>query len=149
MRTFKLTFLCTLFCSFSLFAQEKFAISGTLRDKASGEELIGATVMVKELPNTGKSANEYGFYSITLSKGTYTLRANFVGYNEMIKTINLDKNQKIDWVLESGKELEEVVVKATREDNNITSTIMGSEKLDTKEISKLPVIFAHYRYSIQ
>lgn len=141
MTKFKLTLLCMLFLSLTLSAQDKFTISGTLRDKASGEELIGATIMVKEIPNTGKSANEYGFYSITLPKGTYTLRANFVGYNEMTKTVNLDKNQKIDWALESGKVLEEVVVKATKEDNNITKTIMGSDKLDIKEIAKLPVIF--------
>jgi hypothetical protein len=141
MTKFQFTLLCMLFLSFTLSAQDKFTISGTLRDKASGEELIGATVMVKELPNTGKAANEYGFYSITLPKGTYTLRANFVGYTEMIKTINLDKNQKIDWALENGKVLEEVVVKATKEDNNITKTIMGSDKLDIKEIAKLPVIF--------
>jgi CarboxypepD_reg-like domain/TonB dependent receptor/TonB-dependent Receptor Plug Domain len=141
MTKFKLTLLCMLFLSFTLSAQDKFTISGTLRDKASGEELIGATVMVKEIPNTGKSANEYGFYSITLPKGTYTLRANFVGYNEMIKTVNLDKNQKIDWALESGKVLEEVVVTATKQDDNITKTMMGTERLNIQEIAKLPVIF--------
>jgi hypothetical protein len=141
MTKFKLTLLCMLFLSFTLSAQDKFTISGTIRDKASGEELIGATIMVKEIPNTGKAANEYGFYSITLPKGTYTLRANFVGYNEMIKTINLDKNQKVDWALESGKVLEEVVVTATKQDDNITKTTMGTEKLNIQEIAKLPVIF--------
>jgi CarboxypepD_reg-like domain/TonB-dependent Receptor Plug Domain len=126
---------------YSLFAQEKFTVSGTIRDKASGEELIGATIIVKEIPNTGKSANEYGFYSITIPKGTYTFRATYIGYEEMTKTIVLDKNIKIDWNLSSGQTLDEVVIKAKKEDNNITQTTMGTEKLDISEISKIPVIF--------
>lgn len=141
MAKLKFIVFCVLMSSFRLFAQEKFTISGTLRDKASGEELIGATVVVKEIPNTGKAANEYGFYSITLPKGIYTLKGTYIGYEEMTKTVNLDKNLKIYWELESGKMLQEVVVKTTKEDDNITKTSMGTEKLDIKEIAKLPVIF--------
>lgn len=141
MAKLKFIVFCVLMSSFRLLAQEKFTISGTLRDKASGEELIGATVVVKEIPNTGKAANEYGFYSITLPKGSYTLKGTYIGYEEMTKTVNLDKNLKIDWELESGKMLQEVVVKTTKEDDNITKTSMGTEKLDIKEIAKLPVIF--------
>ncbi len=141
MAKLKFIILCVLMSGSMLFAQEKFTISGSLRDKASGEELIGATVVVKEIPNTGKAANEYGFYSITLPKGNYTLRASYIGYNEIEKTIILDKNLKIDWDLENGKMLQEVVVKATKEDENITKTSMGTEKLDINEIAKLPVLF--------
>jgi hypothetical protein len=141
MARLKFILLCVLMSSSMLFAQEKFTVSGTLRDKASGEELIGATVVVKEIPNTGKAANEYGFYSITLPKGNYTLRATYIGYNEITKSIILDKNLKIDWDLESGKMLQEVVVKAIKEDENITKTSMGTEKLDINEIAKLPVLF--------
>jgi CarboxypepD_reg-like domain/TonB-dependent Receptor Plug Domain len=141
MTKLKFTILCILLSSISIYAQEKYTINGTIKDKASGEELIGASVIVKEIPNTGKSANEYGFYSITLPKGTYTLRATYIGYQELVKTVVLDKNTKIDWELKSGQDLEEVVVKATKEDNNITQTTMGTEKLDIAEISKLPVIF--------
>jgi outer membrane receptor protein involved in Fe transport len=141
MAKLKFIILSVLMSSSMLFAQEKFTFSGTMRDKATGEELIGATVVVKEIPNTGKAANEYGFYSITLPKGNYTLRATYIGYNEIEKTITLDKNLKIDWEFESGKQLQEVVIKATKDDENITKTAMGTEKLDIKEISKLPVIF--------
>jgi CarboxypepD_reg-like domain len=90
--TFFLSFLTLLLCT-SVSAQERFTISGTLRDKTSGEELIGATVTVKELPNTGIAANEYGFYSLSLPKGKYTLRASFIGYNEKLEPITLDKYQ--------------------------------------------------------
>ncbi|MCU0469964.1 MAG: TonB-dependent receptor [Arcicella sp.] len=124
----------------STFAQ-KFTINGTVRDKATGEELIGAVILVKELPNTGVSANEYGFYSISLPQGKYNLRLSFAGYNTLTKTIELDKNLKLDWQLENGTELQEVVVKATKENDNLTTTTMGTSKLDVKEIAKIPVIF--------
>ncbi len=122
-------------------AQQKFTISGHVRDKASGEELIGASILVKELPGTGASANEYGFYSITLPAGTYTFSSSYVGYAEIIQTIKLDKNQSIDWKLEFGTTLDEVTVSATKEDDNLSRTTMGTEKLDIKEISKVPVLF--------
>jgi hypothetical protein len=134
-------FILLLLSSTTLFAQQKFTISGTIRDKATGEELIGATVVVKDIPNTGKAANEYGFYSISLPQGKYVLKASYIGYEDMIQTINLDKNFKLDWNLESGKTLQEVTVKATKEDDNITNNNMGTTKLDVKEISKIPVIF--------
>lgn len=122
-------------------AQESFTISGTIKDKATGEELIGATVLVKELVSTGVSANEYGFYSLTLPKGKYTLKASYVGYEDLTLAVLLDKNQKVELLLESGKALQEVVVKAEKEDDKLTNASMGTEKLDIKEIAKLPVLF--------
>jgi outer membrane cobalamin receptor len=141
MAKFKFIFFCILFANTGLFAQEKFTISGSVRDKATGEELIGANIIVTDLPNTGISANEYGFYSLTLPAGKYKLRSSYIGYEEIVQLITLDKNIKLDWKLSSGRQLEEVVVKATKEDENITKTTMGTEKLDIQEIAKLPVIF--------
>jgi AcrR family transcriptional regulator len=64
-----------LFANTFVFAQtqQKFTISGTIKDSASGEQLIGVIVEVKELPGTGEATNQYGFYSLTLKEGTYTL----------------------------------------------------------------------------
>jgi hypothetical protein len=122
-------------------AQDKFTLSGSLKDKATGEELIGATIMVQELKNVGVVANQYGFYSLTLSKGSYTLKASYIGYEDKTIPIVLDKNQKIDILLESGKQLSEVVISTKKGDDNITQTTMGMERLDVKEISKVPVLF--------
>ena len=122
-------------------AQETFTLSGTIKDQATGEELIGATVLVKELVNTGVSANEYGFYSLTLPAGNYTLKVSYVGYQDLLLALSLTKDQKRDLLLDSGKALEEVVVKAEKEDDKLTNASMGTEKLDIKEIAKLPVLF--------
>ena len=60
-------------------AQEKFTLSGTVIDGNSNETLIGVNVVVTEL-KTGVTTNEYGFYSITLPKGTYTVQVSYLGY---------------------------------------------------------------------
>jgi len=53
-------------------AQEKFTLSGTVKNAENGEALIGAYVVVKELRNTGASSNAYGFFSLTVPGGHYT-----------------------------------------------------------------------------
>ncbi len=124
-----------------VFAQNKYTLSGTIKDAASGEELIGATVSVKELTGIGVVCNEYGFYSLTLKEGNYTLKVSYIGYQDNISSIVLDKNQKLDFKLMSGTQLTEVVIKATKENENVTNAQMGAAKLDIKEIAKIPVLF--------
>jgi len=58
--------------SLNLSAQEKYTIGGQIKSTKSGEEQIGASVYVKAL-KSGTVTNAYGFYSITLPKGTYTI----------------------------------------------------------------------------
>jgi hypothetical protein len=127
--------------AFSALAQERFTISGTIVDANNGEELIGATVLVKQL-NTGGVTNEYGFYSITLPKGEYNLAISYVGYETLTPTILLDKNLRINHELSlESRNLEEVVVTSDRPDANVQSTSIGVNKLDVREIEVIPVLF--------
>ena len=57
-------------------AQQNYTISGYVRSSETGEALIGATVLVKELYK-GTMANAYGFYSITLPEGNHTVQYSF------------------------------------------------------------------------
>jgi CarboxypepD_reg-like domain len=129
-----------------LFAQ-KFTVSGTIRDAKTGEELIGASVVVKELAGIGVTCNEYGFYSLTLKSGTYTLKTSFVGYNDVLNTLKLDKDQKLDIKLSSGRELEVVTISAKKENENVAKAQMGVERLDIGEIAKIPVLFGEKDHS--
>ena len=81
---------------FSVCAQEKYVLSGFVRDISSGEDLIGATIVIEELENTGTISNSYGFYSVSIPKGDYTVRYQFMGYNSKIIKITIDKNVIID-----------------------------------------------------
>ncbi|MBW4888924.1 TonB-dependent receptor [Mucilaginibacter sp. HMF5004] len=128
-----------------VFAQVKYTVSGTIKDKKNGELLIGVTVKIAEKPGIGTSANEYGFYSIALPKGNYTIIVSYVGYEEQRQAVQLDKNVKLDLSLEQtsdkGTNLKEVVVSSGKKDKNLSTAQMGTETLNIKSIEKLPVLF--------
>ena len=123
-------------------AMQKYTISGTIKDSASGEELIGVIVQVKELPRTGESTNNYGFYSLTLNEGNYTLLYSYLGYKTDSVKISLHHNVKHNVSLpQEGSSLQEVNISATKSNENVTSAQTGMVELDVKEISKIPVFF--------
>jgi hypothetical protein len=125
----------------SVFAQNKFTLSGYLKDAKSGETLIGATVYVKEL-STGTISNVYGFYSISLDPGDYTITYSYVSYTNVEKIISLTENIKMDIELaEISTELTEIVVTGEAEDENISSVQMSVNKLDIQTIQKMPALF--------
>ncbi|MFY0688004.1 MAG: TonB-dependent receptor [Cyclobacteriaceae bacterium] len=121
-----------------LFGQDKFTLSGYIKDGANGEDLIGATVFVQEL-SAGGVTNVYGFYSITLEPGTYTVEFRYIGFDTQVKTITLDQNVRQD--IELGfedTELEAVIVSAEGLDANVSSVEMSTAKLDVNSITKMP-----------
>jgi hypothetical protein len=125
---------------FTIFAQTKFTVSGTVKDKKTGEALIGATVKVADNLALGTASNEYGFYSLTLPTGSYKLVVDYVGYKTQELSVSPDKKGSVDVSLEPGAtELNAVTVSSKA--NNITSAQMGMEKLDIKEMNAVPVIF--------
>ena len=135
---FTLIYLVTCLPSF---AQQKYTISGSISDATNGEELIGASVLVKEL-GTGGITNVYGFYSVTIAEGEYNLMISYVGYEPILKTITLNQSITLNIELQpQSTALEEVVVTAEREDLNVQSTQMSVNKLDMKEIENVPVLF--------
>ena len=71
MKIFFLVFLFVL-GSIAGSAQNKYTISGYIKDSLNGETLIGATIAVQG-QTKGISSNLYGFYSITLDEGKYIL----------------------------------------------------------------------------
>ncbi len=125
----------------STFAQPKFTISGNVKDKKNGEDVIGSLITVNELNGVGTATNAYGFYSLTLPKGTYEIKITSLGYQSMTQKINLDSNIVLNIPLsEESKQLEEVVVNAERVDRNVRDAQMGVQQLDMKEINKIPVL---------
>ncbi|MEY4904726.1 MAG: hypothetical protein RLZZ292_2541, partial [Bacteroidota bacterium] len=137
-------FLSLLFLNIGLFAQngtQKNTLSGTIRDKNSGEELIGASVIVTDLQGVGAVSNEYGFYSLTLKSGLYNLKISYVGYQDLFQKMDLSKNQKLDINLSQGTEIQEVTIVAKKENENVTRAQMGVEKIEMKDVKTIPMLF--------
>jgi len=117
---------------------EKFTISGTIRSAAKGETLIGASV---KAGNWGTSSNEYGFYSLTLPRGTYTLEITAVGLQSVQQKVELTRDIKLNFSMQDEvKSLEGVVVNAQSRGRSISSPQMGVERLSTREIKNIPVL---------
>ena len=123
-------------------AQNNFTISGIVNDISNGEKLISGTISIKELAGTGTDTNGYGFYSITLPSGKYTLAAGYTGYETKEEKVVLNQNVKLNFNLDQKmNQLQEVVVTNQRRDINVTGTQMGIQKLNMKQMNSLPVLF--------
>ena len=122
-------------------AKSRHTVAGTVKDKSTGETLIGASVVLLERPGNGSVTNAYGFYSITAPAGEYRLVISFSSYRTDTVAITLDKDIALPIALTAGKELQEVVVSAGKRNSNITQSLMGVQKLSTNEIKNVPVLF--------
>lgn len=117
---------------------QNFTISGYVKDAGNGESAVGANVYVKDVMK-GTNTNVYGFYSITLPAGTYTLVCGYVSYQAYTREIVLNKNITENISLKTlEKELGEVEVVAEKTDQNVQSTQMSSVQLDIAQVKKLP-----------
>jgi hypothetical protein len=118
----------------------KVTLSGTISDSASNETLIGVNIYIKEA-NAGLSSNEYGFYSISLPAGTYTLQVSYVGYKTFEETIVLESDLKRNISLDADSQtLQEVIVDGKSTVTNIRKPEMSTNKLTVAEIKKMPVV---------
>ena len=121
-------------------AAKRFTISGTIKDKSNGESLLGATIFVREL-KTGTTTNLYGFYSLSLLPGRYTLIYSYLGYSSVEENIQLSKNIVKNIEMETlTQSLGEVVITDRRSDENIRSNEMSVVKMDIKTIKKIPAL---------
>ena len=120
--------------------QGRVTLSGYLKDAATGEALIGASVFVKSI-QAGATANEYGFYSLTLPAGSYTFTYTYVGYAPREETLDLTGNLTHSIKLSTqGVQTEEVVVLGKEPDQNVRSTETGVARMDARTIKLVPAL---------
>lgn len=138
--------LLTLFLALFIFSvnAQKATISGYIKDATNGEDLFGAIVTVKELENVGTKTNAYGFYSLTLDTGKYTIIFRSYGFDTQEKIIHLTESTIFNIELTVPKDVQQIVeveVSAVKENENITSSGMAVTTFDPKSIEAIPVIF--------
>lgn len=136
-----LALLILLFNKALVLAQQNYTVSGIIKEKASGETLTGVTIMVTEKPGVGVSTNEYGFYSLSLPRGNYTLRFSYVGRKPEFVTIKLESNITISVDLMEENALQEVVITSKKSNDGLTRASIGAEVLNMRTAAKIPVVF--------
>ncbi len=124
-----------------MWGQEKFSISGTVKDQSSGETLFGASVFILD-SSIGTTTNEYGFYSITAPKGNYTFVVSYMGFEDITKEIVLNSDQNLNFdIAESSNQLGEVIIRTEdSEDINLRKPQMSVSKLNVATIRQMPAV---------
>jgi hypothetical protein len=135
-----LALLIGTICPALIPAQENFTVSGVVRDGGSGETLIGALVVQRDL-NRGATTNLYGFYSLTLPAGTHRIEIGLTGYESKIITVQLDQDRRVDAELAPRVYQQATVVIEAESKRNTQSTDIGKIQLEMDQIKKLPVLF--------
>lgn len=131
---------CVLLSCLGAHAQAKFTISGTIRSKKTGETIIGATIRVADHA-LGTVSNEYGFYSLTLPEGTYTIEFSTVGLQPVQEQIVLNQHITRNIALDDvARSLNAVTITANTKQRNLNTPQMGMEQLTTREMKNIPVL---------
>jgi hypothetical protein len=145
---FSLFFFFLILSSRSTLAQDqspfkKFTLSGFVKEEATGEFSIGASVYLQKKGGEGKrqgiTTNQYGFYSITVDQGTYSLTVTYIGFENYTQEVILAKDIRMNIQLkEIGIITKEVEILGRKPDENIKSTDMGVITFDIDKAKQLP-----------
>jgi hypothetical protein len=134
----KLIGFLSLFISTFAFSQNKFTISGYVKDSISGETIIGASIAIQNR-SAGITSNQYGFYSLTLTEGTYTFIASHTGYQTHVAEIVLDHNREFNFqMLPKITTSQEIIISSKRRDANVKNAQMGKIDLSIEQIKSAP-----------
>jgi hypothetical protein len=119
------------------------SISGYVRDDLNGEALIGASVAAPDF-KTGASTNTYGYFSLNLptTSDSAMLIFSYLGFQPLAIRVNMRQNVaqlKINLAPE-GSQINEVVIKAKADNENVSRTAMSTISLPISQIKAIPVI---------
>ena len=116
----------------------KVTVSGFIQDGKNDEELFGATVFIEELQE-GVATNKLGYYTIEVLPGLYRFKYNYIGYEPTEVLILVKGSGRFDIdIFESSLQLKEVEINEDALDDNVSSTRVGTTKLDIKTIERMP-----------
>ena len=116
----------------------QYTLSGYLRDAVNGETLLNATISI----NPGgivTQTNAYGFFSVVLVPGKYTVGFSYTGYSLLQKEIDIDKDISLNISLRStAAQLQEVTVSAEKKLRRTNTVALGIQQMDMSRIKKMP-----------
>ncbi len=128
--------------SSSLFAGTTGKIVGIVKDKQTGEPLIGVNIILKGTPLGGATDEDGSFLILNIPPGTYTLLAQYIGYRSVeISNVKVS----VDFTTRVNIEMEEATlelgeaVEVVAERNMIRKDLTASQtEVSAEEISRIP-----------
>lgn len=129
-------FLCLIMSGLYGYSQQ-YTISGYVSDAGSGEKLINANIYEPE-SLSGTVSNTYGFYSLTLPAGQYSIVYSFVGFEQQTINVNLNRDQEINVSLQYATAIDEVTVIGGAVNNKLKETQMSKEVITMETVKSLP-----------
>jgi len=115
----------------------KVILSGYIVNKDTKEPVAGVTVFIKKLA-IGTLSNEYGFYSLTLPRGIYSLQFSFIGMRERAVNLNLYGAGELNIDMSSVLvPLKETVISAQKS-ITLQRFEVGAEKINITSFKLLP-----------
>lgn len=116
-------------------------ISGIVKDKYSGEPLIGANIFCIE-NEKGCSSDVYGLFKLEIPcELPVQIQVSYVGYKQVIMSVEDKDEQQFDILLESGIDLGEINVKANNSAQQRTE--MSALEIPVRLIKNLPLLGEH------
>lgn len=116
----------------------KYTLSGTIRDKSTGDVIIGANVY-DAASMQGATSNAYGFYSLSLPVGEYSITNSFIGYNSVKMELSLNKNIESTIELElSAVEMNTVVITSDPDADGKPLNQTGEIRFSTSALKQIP-----------
>jgi hypothetical protein len=120
--------------------QATYTISGYVTDSANGEVVIGAIVSAQGTAK-GTATNVYGFYSLSLPEGEYTLVCNYFGFAPQKIAVKLGQNITKDIKLAPASAVTKVVeIVADRNQEQVKSTQTSAISIPVDKIRSIPTI---------
>lgn len=115
-------------------ASAQFTISGKITDGQTGEALPGTTISIQSL-NATTVSDAKGNYSIAnLKAGRYVLKVSYIGYQALVRNIDLTYDASLNIRLNPATKLtDEVTVRGTRATDNSPTTYTNLSKKDIQK----------------
>ncbi|WP_240312728.1 TonB-dependent receptor [Flavihumibacter solisilvae] len=132
------SFLAAIASTASAQTTNSVTLSGYIRDKANGEALINATLRLNPGSFTVQT-NAYGFYSVTLPQGNYTLQVTYTGYDEYSRELVINQSTSLDIPLQvAPAAMEEVIVQGEKKLKRTNTVALGIQQLTMNQVRKIP-----------
>jgi len=115
-------------------------VSGYVKDAATGEILIGATVALPDR-SAGTITNAYGFFSLTMEGQYDSIECSYIGYNKVLRSLK-NGDQRITFSLEEKPQsIGEVVIVSEEMRETIRTSRSSEERVRPASVRKMPALF--------